>query len=89
MSEKINTIYLGYACCPPFVIQGTLTLTLKESLSVEEAISKAERTKFTVNDFEENYEEMLDEIPYSSKFGFFLEERGATEWALNEALYGE
>lgn len=89
MSDKINTIYLGYACCPPFVIQGTLTLTLKEPLTVEEAQLKAEKTKFTVEDFYENYEESLFGLPASSKYIFFLDQYEAQQWALNEALYGE
>lgn len=87
--NTINKLYLGYACYPPFMIYDTIELTLKTPISEEEAKAKAEEGSFNVEDFEENFETKLDNLPTGVKYVFSLDEHEAKDWAYNEAKYGE
>lgn len=85
--NTINKLYLGYACYPPFMIYDTIELTLKTPISEEEA--KVEEGNFNVEDFEENIETKLDNLPTGVKYVFSLDEYEAKNLAYNEAKYGE
>lgn len=87
--STISTVYLGYACYPPFVVYGTLDLHLRNPLNEEEAKERAQRGNFTVDDFEENFQTELSTLPTRYKYIFSVQKYCAESWALNEALYGE
>jgi len=85
----INKLYVWYACYPPFIIYDVKELTLKTPISEEEAKSKVEEGNFNVEDFEENFETEIDNLPTGVKYVFSLDKHEAEDWAYNEAMYGE
>lgn len=87
--STINKLYLGYACYPPFIVYGTEELTLKNSLSEEEAKERAQKGDFTVEDFEENFKSELSNLPTGYKYVFSIDKASADSWARDEAQYGE
>jgi len=79
---KTKTIYVGYRATPTTCF-GVTRLTLKRPLEKDEAEEKAIKGLFSQADFEENLQEVFDNLLRVKQiyYAYFVRKKDARKWS--------